>query len=161
MGVFGTSNSSISQQIEAQGAANFKATNNLLTLQTNHVEEFFEYHGEGFLYALEKMLEDMTERVVSRMLSKLRFTQGASGELVVHSDCLREYETITQENIQLDVQAILAAAINTEVVMQRKMAKDGKIVMVGRDIASVVLPTADLKIFLTASAANRAKRRYE
>ena len=32
------------------------------------------------------------------MLSKLRFTQGASGELVVHSDCLREYETITQEN---------------------------------------------------------------
>ena len=123
MGVFGTSNSSISQQIEAQGAANFKATNNLLTLQTNHVEEFFEYHGEGFLYALEKMLEDMTERVVSRMLSKLRFTQGASGELVVHSDCLREYETITQENIQLDVQAILAAAINTEVVMQRKMAK--------------------------------------
>ncbi len=123
MGVFGTSNSSISQQIEAQGAANFKATNNLLTLQTNHVEEFFEYHGEGFLYALEKMFEDMTERVVSRMLSKLRFTQGASGELVVHSDCLREYETITQENIQLDVQAILAAAINTEVVMQRKMAK--------------------------------------
>ena len=43
MGVFGTSNSNIVTAIDAQTAANFKATNNLLTLQTNHVEEFFEY----------------------------------------------------------------------------------------------------------------------
>ena len=123
MGVFGTSNNNLSTQIDAQNAAQFKATNNLLTLQTNHVEEFFEYHGQGFLLAIEKMMEDCTERVVSKMLSKLRFTQGSSGELVVHSDCLREYETITNENIQLDVTAILAAAINTEVIAQRKMAK--------------------------------------
>lgn len=120
---WGTSNKDIVQQIDASTAANFKATNNLLTLQTNHVEEFFEYHGQYFLVAFEKMMEDMTERVVSKMLSKLRFTQGASGELIVHSDCLREYEAITQENIQLDIQNILSACLNTEVIMQRKMAK--------------------------------------
>ncbi len=123
MGVFGTSNTSLASQMEAQSAAQFKATNNLLTLQTNHVEEFFEYHGEGFLLCMEKMMEDCVERVVSQMLSKLRFTQGASGEMVIHSDCLREYEAITDANIQLDVQAVLAAAINTEVIAQRKMAK--------------------------------------
>jgi hypothetical protein len=120
---WGTSNKDIITQIDASTAANFKATNNLLTLQTNHVEEFFEYHGQYFLVAFEKMMEDMTERVVSKMLSKLRFTQGASGELIVHSDCLREYEAITQENIQLDIQNVLAASLNTEVIMQRKMAK--------------------------------------
>ena len=123
MGVFGTSNSNIVTAIDAQTAANFKATNNLLTLQTNHVEEFFEYHGEGFLLALEKLMEDTTERVVSQMLAKLKLTSGASGEMVVHPDCLTDYNSITEANITLDIQAILAAAVNTEVIVQRKMAR--------------------------------------
>ena len=37
----------------------------------------------------------------------------------------------------------------------------GKVVMVGRDIGTVVLPEADLKIYLDASAEERAKRRYD
>jgi len=44
---------------------------------------------------------------------------------------------------------------------QRQFGKKGKIVMVGRDIGTVVLPDADLKIFLVASIEERAKRRYE
>jgi cytidylate kinase len=44
--------------------------------------------------------------------------------------------------------------------MQQKMAKDGQIVMDGRDIASRVLPNADLKLYLTASVEERARRRY-
>ncbi len=47
------------------------------------------------------------------------------------------------------------------VSIQRKMAEDGGIVMVGRDIGTVVLPDAELKIFLTASLDARIKRRYE
>lgn len=42
---------------------------------------------------------------------------------------------------------------------QRQSAKEGKILMDGRDIGTVVLPNADVKIFLTASAEERAKRR--
>ena len=123
MGLLGTSNSSIVTAIDAQTAANFKATNNLLTLQTNHVEEFFEYHGEGFLIALEKLMEDTTERVVSQMLSKLKLTSGTSGEMVIHPDCLTDYNNITQANLTLDIQALLASAVNTEVIVQRKMAR--------------------------------------
>ena len=63
-----TSNATIANQITAQGASDFKAVNNLLTLQENHVEEFFQYHGEQFLFAMEKLLEDVVERVVSQML---------------------------------------------------------------------------------------------
>ena len=47
------------------------------------------------------------------------------------------------------------------VEQQRKIASQGRIVMVGRDIGTVVLPGADRKIFLTASAAERARRREE
>lgn len=46
------------------------------------------------------------------------------------------------------------------VLLQRKMAQNGAIVMDGRDIASYVLPTADVKVFLTASVEERAKRRF-
>ena len=44
--------------------------------------------------------------------------------------------------------------------MQREMAEKHSVVMDGRDIGTVVLPNADLKIFLTASAEQRARRRY-
>ncbi len=44
---------------------------------------------------------------------------------------------------------------------QRALAADGGIVMAGRDIGTVVLPDADLKVFLDASAEERARRRAE
>lgn len=44
--------------------------------------------------------------------------------------------------------------------MQRKLARRHNVVMDGRDIATVVLPNADVKIFLTASPEIRAKRRF-
>lgn len=44
--------------------------------------------------------------------------------------------------------------------MQRKFARENNVIMDGRDIGTVVLPDADLKIYLTASAEDRAQRRY-
>lgn len=44
--------------------------------------------------------------------------------------------------------------------IQRNAAKGEKVVMDGRDIGTVVLPNADVKIFLTADVLERAKRRY-
>ena len=43
---------------------------------------------------------------------------------------------------------------------QRRIGMRGRVVMVGRDIGTVVLPDADLKVYLVASAEERAKRRY-
>ena len=45
--------------------------------------------------------------------------------------------------------------------MQRDMAEKYDVIMDGRDIGTVVLPNADIKIFLTASLDDRAKRRYD
>jgi cytidylate kinase len=44
---------------------------------------------------------------------------------------------------------------------QRRVGMRGRVVMVGRDIGTVVLPEADLKIYLDASVEERAHRRYE
>ncbi len=45
--------------------------------------------------------------------------------------------------------------------LQREMAAQGSVVMDGRDIGTQVLPNADLKIFLTASVDERARRRFD
>ena len=45
--------------------------------------------------------------------------------------------------------------------LQRDIAKRKNVIMDGRDIGTVVLPDANLKIFLTASAEDRARRRYD
>jgi len=47
------------------------------------------------------------------------------------------------------------------VELQQEAAKNGNIIMDGRDIGTVVIPHADLKIFLTANVEERAKRRYK
>tara|TARA_Y100000401_G_C8290877_1_gene208640 strand:- start:1 stop:654 length:654 start_codon:yes stop_codon:yes gene_type:complete len=102
----------------------FKSMNNLLTLQENHVEEFFQYHGPEFMNALEKLMEDVVQRVVSNMLASLEFVLNpASNHITLQEKCLSEYQKITQENIDLDIQTILATAVNSEVIHQRKMAK--------------------------------------
>lgn len=47
------------------------------------------------------------------------------------------------------------------VELQRQLAKSADVVMDGRDIGTCVLPDAQVKIYLTASSATRAKRRYD
>jgi cytidylate kinase len=44
---------------------------------------------------------------------------------------------------------------------QRRIGLRGRVVMVGRDIGTVVLPDADLKVYLDASAEERARRRFD
>ncbi|MDR2130311.1 MAG: (d)CMP kinase [Odoribacteraceae bacterium] len=62
-----------------------------------------------------------------------------------------------------NVSLISALAYVREVLVskQREMGREGGVVMDGRDIGSVVFPRADVKFFMTASPATRARRRYE
>jgi len=125
MGLLGTSNSALASQMNQNTDKSFKAMNNLLTLQDNHVEEFLLYHGEAFFTSYEKLLEDVIERVMSKMLTKLHFKlEATQGDITLEKQCLAEYERITEENIQLDIQQILQSSINQEVVYQRQMAKN-------------------------------------
>lgn len=122
MGLFGTSNSQLANSINTSQQNQFKTMNNLLTLQENHVEDFFQYHGEAFLSSMEQLIEDVVARVVGEMLSKLEFTTSSAG-MMLNTDIKAEYQQITAANIELDLQNLLNSAINSEVIMQRRMAK--------------------------------------
>ena len=76
-------------------------------------------------------------------------------------------ENDVTEDIRSPEMSKIASAISahklvrdTLLEMQRDMARKHNVIMDGRDIGSVVLPKADVKIFLTASAEVRAERRY-
>lgn len=72
-------------------------------------------------------------------------------------------EAIRQPEVTNNVSTVAAiAAVRTELVrQQRVIANRGGIVMDGRDIGTTVLPDAQVKIFLVASAHERAVRRYK
>ena len=56
--------------------------------------------------------------------------------------------------------SVLPAVRRRLVALQQAMAREGSVVMEGRDVQTVVLPDADVKIFLTAPAEERAHRRW-
>lgn len=82
-------------------------------------------------------------------------------------DVLIAGEDITWETRLPDVDAnvsIVSAYRGVRAALshqQRRIGQRGNVVMVGRDIGTVVLPEADLKIYLDASAEERAQRRYD
>jgi cytidylate kinase len=66
-------------------------------------------------------------------------------------------------NVDANVSAVSAIpAVRTAMVrQQREIGHGGGIVMAGRDIGSVVLPNADVKLYIDAAAEERARRRFE
>lgn len=76
-------------------------------------------------------------------------------------------EDVTQDIRQHSISAYASAVSAIPQVraflldMQRALARTQNVVMDGRDIGTVVLPDADVKIFLTAAPEDRARRRYE
>ncbi len=123
MGLFGTSNTSLYNTMQTNQQTQFKTMNNLLTLQENHVEDFFQYHGEAFLTALAQLMTDTVEKVLGQMLPQLAFVTNNNGDIVMSPDAVTAMGSITDANINLDLQTLLASAINSEVIMQRRMAK--------------------------------------
>ncbi|HJS19491.1 MAG TPA: (d)CMP kinase [Anaerolineales bacterium] len=83
------------------------------------------------------------------------------------SDILVEGRDITWETrlpeVERNVSAVSAyrGVRRTLSQQQRRIGLRGNVVMVGRDIGTVVLPEADLKIYLIATAEERARRRYD
>lgn len=92
---------------------------------------------------------------------KISFAPGEPGQRVFLNG--RDVTTaIRQGRIDQNVSAVAAIpAVREEMTnQQRQIAEEGGIVMDGRDIGSTVLPNAPVKIFMVATAHERARRRY-
>ncbi|MEX1138754.1 MAG: (d)CMP kinase [Bacteroidota bacterium] len=92
--------------------------------------------------------------------TKIRLKRTANGNRVFLQD-----EDVTEEIRTPDVSRHVSAvsshpAVRTVLVeQQRHLARDGGVVLEGRDIGTVVFPSADLKIFMVAEISERARRR--
>ncbi|MBR5390889.1 MAG: (d)CMP kinase [Clostridia bacterium] len=90
---------------------------------------------------------------------EIRFLDGAQHMFLNGEDVSEAIRTEQASIYASDVSAIPAVrAFLLE--RQRDFARDNDVIMDGRDIGTVVLPDADLKIFLTASSEARARRRF-
>ena len=80
----------------------------------------------------------------------------------VFADDKEVTEDIRNSKVTGEVSEVSAVAgVRTAMVdLQRNIGKTGGVVLDGRDIGTVVFPDADVKVFLTASVEERAKRRY-
>ncbi len=115
------------------------------------------------LVAAQKGLEITDKAGIIEILPEirleLRFEEGAQHILVNDRDVSSEIRT---ENASKWASAVSAIPEVRAFLLefQRSFAKSNNVLMDGRDIGTVVLPDAELKIFLTASAEARAMRRY-
>lgn len=90
---------------------------------------------------------------------ELAFQDGAQHVILCGKDVSAEIRTPAVSMATSKVSAI--PAVRTFLLdLQRDIAGRNNVIMDGRDIGTVVLPNAQVKIFLTASAEERAKRRY-
>lgn len=115
------------------------------------------------LYALRQGLTQLNAQTVPPLLPqitvKLKFVDGLQRVFLNDQDVS---EAIRQNEVSMAASDVSAIPAVREFLfeLQRNIAKENNIVMDGRDIGTVVLPNADVKIFLTASPEVRARRRH-
>jgi len=116
------------------------------------------------LFALRQGVEPDDREDVTGLLGgvdvALRFVNGEQRVVLNGGDVSRE---IRRPEVSMAASAVSAIPAVREFlfVLQRSIAKSGDCLMDGRDIGTVVLPDASVKIFLTASPEERAGRRYK
>lgn len=113
------------------------------------------------LYITENSIADEEiEKSLEKADVSLKFIDGAQrvflGDRDV-SDLIRTPEISMAASRTSAIPAVRAYLFGT----QQKIAAENNVIMDGRDIGTVVLPNADVKIFLTASAEERANRRFK
>lgn len=112
--------------------------------------------------ALQKETNDAKEIIEFIEKNPISFMNGQKGqEVLMGSENVTE--VIRTNEVTNTVSKISAMTKIREfmVAEQQRIAKNSGIIMDGRDIGTVVLPKADLKIFLVASVDERAERRYK
>ncbi|MBD1378632.1 (d)CMP kinase [Metabacillus arenae] len=114
--------------------------------------------------AIEESVDLENEDALIAILSKSMIELiPASGKQLVLINKKDVSSVIRTSNVSNKVSIVAKhAKVREEMVLrQQKLAKDGGVVMDGRDIGTHVLPNADIKVFLRASVEERAKRRHE
>lgn len=108
-------------------------------------------------------VDDVPSLIAQLEVYPISFGHAGDGEQLVFVGDVDVTHAIRKHDVTNQVSAFAAIREVREVLVtqQRQIASKGGIVMDGRDIGTVVLPKAELKIFLIASVDERAERRYK
>ena len=104
---------------------------------------------------------DGVERYIDELTVKIEYDEEGKQHMIMNGmDVTGEIRTqdISQKASLVSAHPLVREAL---LDMQRDVAREHNVIMDGRDIGTVVLPKADVKIFLTATAEVRAKRRTD
>ena len=112
------------------------------------------------LYMIEKGLDTRSEEDAKSILDEVTMREDKNGHIFLNERDVTE--RVREEDVtKLVSYACAHKAVRERLVaLQREMAKGESVVMDGRDIGTVVLPDATLKVYQVASVESRAKRRY-
>ena len=104
---------------------------------------------------------DGVERYIDELTVTIEYDEDGVQHMIMNG--MDVSEDIRTQEISQKASLVSAHAVVRDVLldMQRDVAKRHNVIMDGRDIGTVVLPKANVKIFLTADAEVRAQRRYE
>ena len=104
---------------------------------------------------------DGVERYIDELTIEIEYDEEGKQHMLMNG--MDVTDEIRTQDISQKASLVSAHAVVREVLldMQRDVAKAHNVIMDGRDIGTVVLPKADVKIFLTASPEVRAKRRTD
>ena len=104
---------------------------------------------------------DGVERYIDELTIEIEYDEDGKQHMIMNG--MDVTDDIRTQDISQKASLVSAHAVVREVLldMQRDIAKEYDVIMDGRDIGTVVLPKATVKIFLTASPEVRAKRRYD
>ncbi|MDY3928170.1 MAG: (d)CMP kinase [Clostridia bacterium] len=114
------------------------------------------------VYALENGI-DIEDEKITPVLDKIKIDINytpAGQKIFLNGKDVTERIREEDATIGSSKIAVIPSVRLKLVDLQRRLAESKSVIMDGRDIGTYVLPNADLKIFLTASVAERAKRRY-
>ena len=116
-----------------------------------------------FLYLLGVSPKDAdgVERYIDELTIQIEYDEEGKQHMIMNG--MDVSDEIRTQDISQKASLVSAHAVVREVLldMQRDVARKHNVIMDGRDIGTVVLPKADVKIFLTASPEVRAKRRCD
>ena len=104
---------------------------------------------------------DGVERYIDELTVEITYDETGKQHMLMNG--MDVTDEIRTQDISQKASLVSAHAVVREVLldMQREVARNHNVIMDGRDIGTVVLPKADVKIFLTASAEVRAQRRCD
>ena len=128
----------------------------------NNVDKFAMYRAMAY-YLLQNQVDAADQEAIAAACQHADISicyQDGEQVVLLNGENVNAYLRTEAVGNMASVSSVVPEVRKKLVELQQKLARETDVVMDGRDIGTVVLPDADVKVYLTASVETRAKRRF-